>query len=86
MWSMLTGKRFPRGHPQLQKLIQLTDDFVSSQQLGGGISGLFPTLIEYFPGWTGFTKYHESCIAFQMFFKVRSLTNYYEFEVWYNYY
>ena len=49
IWSTLTGKRFPHGHPQLHKLFQLTEDFMTSQQLGGGIAGLFPILIEYAP-------------------------------------
>ena len=71
MWSMLTGERFPHGHPHLLKLHQLTLDFTSSQQLGGGAAGLFPSLIDYLPGWTGFTKYQESCVAFRTFLKVR---------------
>ena len=74
MWSMVTGTRFPHGHPQLQKLLELTENFVSSQDYAGtSLAALFPILNDLAPTWVGFSKYHESCIAFQDFFKVGNL-------------
>ena len=71
---MLTGTRFPHGHPQLQKLLKLSDDYLTSQQIGGsGLAVLFPILLDYAPTLTGFKKYYESAIAFQQFFGVMKL-------------
>jgi hypothetical protein len=72
IWSILTGKRFQHSDPQLHEFVRATAALTSSQQIGGGIIGMFPGIVEeYVPYYlSGLTKYQKSSQEMCRFFQV----------------
>jgi hypothetical protein len=73
IWSLMTGTRFKHDDPEMKRILHLGHKYAESVQVGGGIGGLFPKIIELAPGWTGFTKHHESNLQMLDFAEVSLL-------------
>jgi len=64
IWSLVTGTRFEHDDPKLHRILELNRMYAASGQIGGGIVGLFPEVINYAPNWTGYT--HHKNVQHQM--------------------
>jgi len=56
IWSLVTGVRYEHNDPELLRILELNSAYLESGQQGGGIAGLFPQVLYWFPNWSGYTK------------------------------
>jgi len=73
VWCLVSGKRYARGDPVMQKLLGATKGFLESTKVGGGVAGLFPGLINYFPKWSGYSEYTQNCEQWIQGLQVRGI-------------